>query len=367
MKTFHLPDLGEGLPDGEIVKWYVTENQDIQIDEPLVAIETAKAIVDVPSPYTGRIVKLYAKENDVVKTGAPLVDFETEQKKSSSTVAGELSESDTIHVDQAVEIHQGMQGIKAVPAVRALAKKLQVDLASVQPSGVEGTITINDVKKAHESQQNLPPYEPLRGPRRRMAMHMSQSHQQVVPVSLFEDACVDTWIQNKEITVRVILAIIRACQQEPLLNAWYDASTMAIRKFNEVHLGLAIDSPDGLFVPVLKNAHQKNKEQLSNDIAMLRQQSMERSFKPEQFAQPTLLLSNFGKFTGRYATPIIMPPTVAIVAIGKWRYEPKVVNDKIVPSAILPVSLTFDHRAITGGEASRFLGALIENLSKPAQ
>lgn len=362
MKTFHLPDLGEGLPDGEIAKWHVKEGDFIKLDEPLVSIETAKAVVEVPSPFSGKVAKLHGKEGDIIPTGSPLVDFEGEEKRESSTVAGEIKVGEEILNEKAMSI-SGRGGVKVLPAVRALAKKLNVDLNSLTPTGPDGTITAEDVKQASDALNKAGPIEPLKGVRRMMAIAMAQSHSEVVPVTILDDVDITSWVKEKDFTVKVMMAMVKACQQEPALNAWYDGQAMGRRLIPSVNIGLAVDTPEGLFVPVIKDAQEKTAKALREEVNQLKQEVGARTVTPQQLQGATIVLSNFGKFAGRYANPIIVVPTVAILGVGVLREEVRPVNGEIAIRSVLPLSLTFDHRAVTGGEATRFLGEVIKALS----
>jgi pyruvate dehydrogenase E2 component (dihydrolipoamide acetyltransferase) len=362
MKTFHLPDLGEGLPDGEITKWHVKVGDTIKVDDPLVSIETAKAVVEVPSPFSGKVAKLYGQEGDIIPTGEPLVDVEGDEKKDSGTVAGEIKVGNEVIAEKAMNIGNRATGIKVLPAVRALAKKLNVDLNMVTPSGGDGTITADDVKKASEHLQAAGPIEPLKGVRRAMAMAMSQSHAEVVAVTIHDDVDITHWVKEKDFTVRIIQAMVKACQKEPALNAWYDGQAMGRRLLSQVNIGLAMDSHDGLFVPVLKDAQEKNSQQLRSEIESFKQQVNSRTIAPKDLQSASIVLSNYGKFAGRYANPIIVVPTVAILGVGALREQVLPINGKPEVRSVLPLSLSFDHRAVTGGEATRFLAALMEAL-----
>lgn len=364
MKTFHLPDLGEGLPDGEIVKWHVKEGDLVNIDDPLVSIETAKAIVEVPSPYTGKIAKLHGSQGDIIPTGSPLADFNVAQKEESSTVAGEIKVGNEILTEKAIPISGRAGSIKVLPAVRALAKKLNVDLATIIPSGADGTISANDVHRASETLSKAGPMEPLRGVRRAMASAMAQSHAEVVPVTVMDDVDISTWVKEKDYTVRTLLAMVAACQKEPSLNAWYDNQAMGRRLLSAVHIGLAVDTSDGLFVPVIRDVQEKSAIELRNEIEQLKKEVNDRTIDPQKLHGATIVLSNFGKFAGRYANPIIVPPTVAILGVGVWRDQVIPVKGEPAIRAMLPLSLSFDHRAVTGGEAVRFLSELMQNLQK---
>ncbi|WP_133127246.1 dihydrolipoamide acetyltransferase family protein [Legionella nagasakiensis] len=370
MTIFNLPDLGEGLPDAEIHEWFVKVGDKVKADQPLVSMETAKAVVDVPCPQDGTIVKLFGQSGDVIKTGDPLVAFEAEGTvvKDKGTVVGNLEESTEISEDRfivgsAVSTHKR---IKTTPTVRMLAKKLGIELNTLKGSGEHGVITREDVQRAAEKKSQLKEgFEPLRGVRRAMLNSMVQSHQEVVPVSIFDEADIERWKPGDDITVRLIHAIVDACQKEPALNAWFDTEHGARCCFDEVHLGLAMDTEDGLFVPVIHNADQCSAKELREIINEYKHSVRERDVPAEKLKGATITLSNFGKFAGRFASPIIVPPMVAILAVGRLYQGAVSVDGNIEAHHLLPLSLSFDHRAVTGGEATRFLGAVIESLQKP--
>jgi len=369
MDIFKLPDLGEGLPDAEIHEWFVKVGDVVAADQPLVSMETAKAVVDVPCPQSGIIAKLYGQPGDVIKTGEPLMAFEmlTAPRADKGTVVGNLEESTDISEDNFV-IGSGVSNKnrpKCTPNARLLAKKLGVNLSTLSGTGEHGLITRDDVEQASQKQSQLPEgFEPLRGVRRAMLNSMVQSHQDVVPVSLFDEADIASWQDHEDITVRLIRAIQDACQVEPALNAWFDTTHGARKCFDAVNLGLAMDNDEGLFVPVLHNVKSQSDQQLRATIDEYKKTVMERTIPAEKLKGATITLSNFGKFAGRFASPIIVPPMVAILAVGRL-YEGVVSHQgKIESHRLLPLSLSFDHRAVTGGEATRFLGAVIKSLQK---
>lgn len=367
MTIFNLPDLGEGLPDAEICEWHVKEGDQVEVDQPLVSMETAKAVVEVPSPQTGKIIKLYGKAGDIIQTGAPLAAFaNTAKKQDAGTVVGSLAASDeTLSADFIIGAAKQDKAttVKATPAVRALARKLNIDLATVRASRKDSVITAEDVNR-HHAEQAQPEAEALRGVRRAMAITMTQSHREVVPVTIYDDADINTWQATEDTSIRLIQALVTACGKEPALNVWYDSKANSRRMHKQVNLGLAMDTEEGLFVPVIHDADSKSDTQLRDIINQLKTSVGKREIPPEQLRDPTIILSNFGKFAGRYANPIIVPPTVAILAAGKIRNEAVISNDEIAAHRIMPLSLTFDHRAVTGGEASRFLGIVIAALEK---
>ena len=488
-KTFYLPDLGEGLPDATIVEWAVQEGDIVKLDAPLVSMETAKAVVDVPSPFSGKVTKLHGRNGDVIDTGAALVEIEIDPKlpqraeaeatghhhgppkaaqpaqgpgapapddpkkviaseeggeiatggkapatrtesvrEDAGTVVGAMEASDRVVSESALAVG----GVKAVPAVRALAKKLQVDLSKVAATGAGGVVTLQDVKKAAEAgtakHSPLPPGEagarsatregrgspqrpapsvassgaaappspdgrrestsrtqlsasgqPMRtapptqnpvygqpdqikGVRRNMARVMADAHSKVVPTTLADDADIQSWLPGNDITVRLIRSLVAACKAVPALNAWFDGDNLTRTLHPHVDIGIAVDTEDGLFVPALRNADVLDAAGVRTALNRIREQVQTRSIPAEELKGYTISLSNFGVFAGRYATPIVVPPCVAIVAAGKLRHEVVAVMGAIETHRVIPLSLTFDHRACTGGEAARFLKAMLDDL-----
>ena len=376
MNIFKLPDLGEGLTEVEIVEWLVKAGDDVELDQPLVSVETAKAIVEIPSPQKGKIYKLYGEQSDIVQVGDPLIEFEgagqtqpqptPAKREDTGTVVGEVVVGKDIVNEKATSVGQGSSGIKATPAVRALAKRMDVDLSVVTPSGPNETITAADVQRVAKIFAEVGPLELLRGVRRAMANTMTRSNAEVVPVTIYDDVDIDAWKSSGDITMRVIRAIIKACDKEPSLNAWYDSHAVGRRVLKKIDLGIAVDTNDGLFVPVLRNVRERSPEDLRKGLEAIKRDVKARSIPPEELRGYTFTLSNFGVFAGRYANPIVVSPTVAILGSGKVRKEVVAVDDQPLIHWVLPLSLTFDHRAVTGGEATRFMGVLIEDLSLPS-
>ena len=388
MKTFMLPDLGEGLPEAEIVTWHVKEGDKINVDEPLLSVETAKAVVEVPSPFTGTVVKLHAAEGSIVETGKPLADFridgeddttpgkeaKDENSGDTGTVVGNMPTSDEIVVETAVaggKRKRARGRIKAAPATRALAKKMGLDLASVPASGKFGQVTADDVRQASQpgsasTAPSAPPAlgeaEPLRGPRRAMAQSMSLARDQVSPCTIFDDADIHAWLRKNDITARVLRAIAAGCRAEPGLNAFYDGEAKSREMHGRVDIAMAVDTPDGLLVPVVRDVAGKDASQLRADINRIKKTTHERSVAPADMRDYTITLSNFGMMAGRYATPVVVPPTVAILATGGIRHDVVAVIGGVEVHRRIPLSLTFDHRCVTGGEACRFLAAVIADL-----
>jgi pyruvate dehydrogenase E2 component (dihydrolipoamide acetyltransferase) len=358
MKIFNLPDLGEGLQEAEIVEWHVKPGDDIAADATMVSVETDKAVVDIPAPFTGRVEKLFAAKGEVVRVGAPLIGFVGEAT-DTGTVVGEL-EPPTTAAPIAAPTHAA--AVRAAPAVRALARELGVDLAAVDGTGPEGAITSADVRRAAASIAAASGEE-LRGMRRAMAQRMAAAHAQVASVTVFDDADVHAWPHGTSVLLRLLRALVAACRAVPALNAWLEGERR--RVFEEVHVGIAVDIADGLIVPVLRDAHALDAAALEREARALIDAAHARAVAPERLRGATITLSNFGPIGGRYATPIVVPPSVAILGAGRIALAPTALADgTLAAHPVLPLSLTFDHRAVTGGEAARFLNAVIADLRR---
>ncbi|HEY4144935.1 dihydrolipoamide acetyltransferase family protein [Pinirhizobacter sp.] len=456
IKTFYLPDLGEGLPDATVVEWHVKEGDTVKLDAPLVSMETAKAVVDVPSPFSGKVTKLHGAAGDIIETGAALADVEIDpnakqradaeatghhhgpkkgvgspapdnaakvvasdeggeidtngkpDREDEGTVVGAMVSGNAVHTEQV----SSAGGVKAVPAVRALAKKLKIDLSRVRPTGADGVVTMKDVKEAAangSAAQGAAPARPagarhlapelpeptaapqrsavslagkpvrtgppsqavmgqpeqLKGVRRNMARVMADAHAQVVPTTIVDDADLHAWIGKQDITARLVRSIVTACKAVPALNAWFDGKNLTRTLHPQVDIGIAVDTDDGLFVPALRNADMLDAAGVRGAIKRLRAQVEDRSIPASELSGYTISLSNFGMFAGRYASPVVVPPTVAIIGAGKLSHDVVAVMGGIEVHRRMPLSLTFDHRAATGGEAARFLKAMMDDLAAP--
>lgn len=377
MKSFLLPDLGEGLAESEIIEWHINVGDHVEIDQVILTVETAKAVVEVPAPYSGKVVSRHGEAGDVINIGSLLLEIEESASSSNlhhhatsdaATVVGSVSSTThKIDVDdfwvgnshQSTE-HESATKVTALPSARLLAKKLGVDLLGIHGSGHDGTITDDDIYD--EAGKRQPGTEVLKGARRTMVGTMAESHHNVASVTITEEALLEHWSGNEDISARLIQAVVYACQKEPALNAWFDAQTMTRCVHNEVNIGIAVDSSHGLYVPVLRSANEYDRESirawLSRTVIGIR----ERKIGREQLQHATITLSNFGAIAGIFATPVVSPPQVAIVGAG--RIIEKVVLRDGMPVQIraIPLSITFDHRACTGGEAARFTKVLVEHL-----
>jgi pyruvate dehydrogenase E2 component (dihydrolipoamide acetyltransferase) len=365
MRQFSLPDLGEGLEEAEIVAWHVTEGDHVVADQPLVSVETDKAVVEVPSPQSGRIARLFGAKGDLVKVGAPLVEFAEGPGADAGTVVGELGREETRSEPRPAPGEPARAGPpRVLPAVRALARKLDVDLTLVHGSGPDGTLTRADVERAAKSLTDMGPAEPLRGMRRAMALRMAAAHAEVVPANVTDEADVGDWGPAEDTTIRLVRAIAAACKAEPSLNAWYFPAAGERRLIARVDVGMAVDTEGGLIVPVLRNVGGRDARDLRAGLDRLRADAAARSIPPEELRGATISLSNFGMIGGRFANLVVVPPQVAIVGAGRVGKRVMVHADQPAVRRVLPLSLTFDHRVVTGGEAARFLVALKSDLER---
>ena len=366
MSVLKLPDLGEGLQSAEIVSWHVAVGDHVVTNQPLVAVETDKAVVEVPAPHAGTIAALCAEVGDTLEVGAPLVEFSEGEARDTGTVVGSLAASPAVAPTDTAR-GGAPQGAVA-PRVRALARELGVDLTFVTGTGPNGAILSRDVEAAAGQPGSAAPIaepgEKLRGVRLAMAQRMADAHQQVVPASVHDDANIDTWPEHSDVTLRLVQAIAHACQVEPAINCWLEPGPLRRRLHDRVDLGVAVDTADGLFVPTLRDVTRRDGDELRKGLDRLKQDVLDRRIPPGELRGQTITLSNFGAIGGRYAELVVVPPQVAIIGAG--RVAPAVVplDGQPVIRRMLPLSLSFDHRAVTGAEAARFLAAMIEHLEQ---
>lgn len=405
MRRFNLPDLGEGLQEAEIVRWHVSVGDTVEVDQPMVAMETAKAVVEVPAPWSGVIAALHGKPGDTIATGSPLVDFHADEDPAKPCGANGAGDAALAHggvVGQMPETGEVLatttpatsrRGARArnrvVPAARELARRLGVDVDALAGTGPGGVVTLDDVLAAQPAVAAAEPavalprvtsalrpaiggdiastgeLEILRSLRRAMAQSMTLARDNVMECTVFDDADIEGWREGGDYTVRLLRAIAAGCRAEPGLNAWFDGSTHGRRLFPHIHVGIAVDTPEGLLVPVIRDAGNRDAAALRAEINRLKKGARERTLPPADLKDFTIMLSNFGVWAGRYATPVVVPPAVAILGAGRITRDVVAVADRIEAHRRIPLSLTFDHRCVTGGEAVRFLAAVIEDLEKP--
>lgn len=375
MSTFALPDLGEGLVEAEIISWHVAEGDHVVVDQPLLAVETEKAVVEIPSPQAGHIGKLFAKVGEHVKAGAPLLEFEEGPHAESGTVVGQLAGAAAAKpapragagatADEPTHRAAAASAVRASPAVRARAREFGVDLSAILPTGPDHTITLADVQAAAPG-SSTKQGATFRGVRRVMATNMQRAWREVVHATLQDEADIEGWSPSEDLTSRLVRALVVGCRAEPTLNASFDAATLSLRENETIDLGIAIDSPEGLFVPVLRDVARGTPPDWRRQIDAFKRGVQERSLAPADLRGATISLSNFGSIAGRHASLIVMPPQVAILGVGRTVMHPVQADSGIVLHRALPLSLTFDHRAVTGGMVARFMRAVIADLEAAA-
>ena len=344
---FKLPDLGEGLTEGEVARWLVQEGQEVAEDDPLVEIQTDKTTVEVPSPAAGKVARILVAEGAVVPVGTVLV------------VIGSPSEV----APPAHDFARPEATPQATPLVRRIARELSVDLATVTGTGPRGRIREEDVRAAagasapHEGRR-----EPLRGVRRLIVEHMTRAHREVAPV---------TWVEECEFDGvpldRLVPTVLRACalalKEFPELNARLEGDEIVY--LERYDLGVAVQTDQGLVVPVVRECDARSVDELAEDVKRLADAARAGTLKPEELRGSTFTVTSAGKLAGLVQTPIVNYPEVAILGIGRIGSRPVVRDGEIVVRQMGNISITFDHRVIDGARAAAFGLAVIERLQKP--
>ncbi len=418
---FKLPDLGEGITEGEVVKWKVKEGDVVEEHQVLLDIETDKAIVEVPSPKKGKVSKISKKEGEVVNVGETLLEIEEaaageapgEEPPEKPAVEKTVTEAPAPAPEEAPAPEREesfsivgkvpeKQEVMASPKARSLAKKLGIDISSVSGTGPGGFVTDADVRAAsgkapaagpaapvEEKPAAAPPAEkwgpvervPLKGLRRSIAKNLMTSKRMTAFVTGMDDADVtELWDLRvkerraaKEKGIHLTFmpffmkAVYHALTSHPMLNASMDeqAGEVMVKKYYNV--GVAVMTPDGLMVSVVKDVDKKTILVLAAELQELSKKARDRKITLEELKGSTFTISNFGSFGGTYATPIINYPDVAILGTGKISERPWVKSGQIVIRKILPLSLTFDHRVVDGAEAAQFLNRVKNYLEDPGK
>ncbi|GAB4458084.1 MAG: pyruvate dehydrogenase complex dihydrolipoyllysine-residue acetyltransferase [Anaerolineae bacterium] len=408
MYEFKLPDVGEGIHEAEILAWLVKAGDTVKRDQPILEIQTDKAVVEIPSPVSGTIAEIRAEPGQVVTVGQVLVVIEAEgATEKPKTVA-----------HTAVSTPTGSpQRVLAAPAVRKLALELGIDLTQVAGSGPAGRVLPSDVRKAAEQPQTPPqeitqpapspengkgserattpttlPTAPIRpqpdqetveeealhGLRRRIAERMEQAWQ-IPHVTTFDEVDVTNLIalrrhlqpEAERRGVRltylpfIIKATIQTLKEFPYFNASLDMANQKILLRRYYHIGVATAVPEGLLVPVIRHADQQNLLQLAGELSRLTEAARQRALSLAELSGSTFTITNFGSFGAQQGTPIINPPEVAILGCGRIEEKPVVREGQIVARAMLPLALSFDHRLIDGATAGSFLNRLKMLLADP--
>ncbi|PLT35439.1 dihydrolipoamide acetyltransferase family protein [Bacillus sp. V5-8f] len=412
---FKFPDVGEGIAEGEIVKWHAQPNDVIVEDQLIVEVQTDKAIVEISSPVGGKIEKLHGDEGENIEVGSILVSIETNKstkseppKESSeknnyiSKTSSEISTSMSVETSSAQKRKPGKYLPIAVPSVRKLARELKVDLTMVTGTGKGGRITEQDVRSFLDNSQSRQLQEttinienpqslgeeqfeldervPLKGIRKQIAQNMMKSTSLAALSTVMDDANITELISLKEKMAEkamkrgvkltylpyIIKAVVTALQEYPYLNSTIDLETQEIILKKRYNIGVAVDTPSGLMVPVIKQADKKSIRRLAKEIVSLSEKARNNKLKLEDMQDGTFTISNIGATRSvKYGTPIVNHPEVAILGVNKIHKKPVIVNNEIAIGDVVGLSLAFDHQVIDGVLAANFLKRVIEFLEQP--
>jgi pyruvate/2-oxoglutarate dehydrogenase complex dihydrolipoamide acyltransferase (E2) component len=348
--SFKLPDLGEGLTEGEVARWLVAEGQEIVEDDPLVEIQTDKATVEIPSPYAGTVLQVLVAEGEVVPVGAVLVVI----GEAGEVVPGEAPAAAKPSTSRpAAPGHPRGPRVAATPLVRKVAQELGVDLAAVTGTGPDGRITEEDVRAAADGGAGVSEgrREPLRGVRRLIAEHMTRAHREVPPVTWVEE-CDFEGVELEHLLAIVVKAVADALPEFPELNARLDGD--AIVYLDRCDIGVAVQTEQGLVVPVVRGADKRSPDELDAEIRRLADAARTGSLKPEEVRDSTFTVTSAGKLAGLFQTPIVNHPEVAILSIGRIAPRAVVDDGEVVARRTGTIAITFDHRVVDGARAASF-------------
>jgi len=339
---FKLPDLGEGLTEGEIARWLVTEGQEIAEDDPLVEIQTDKTTVEIPSPAAGTVTSILVEEGKVVPVGTVLVVIGGDPDGQRLAAAPEAPAK-----------------ARVTPLVRKIAQELGVDLDSLVGTGPQGRITEEDVRGTAGPSEGR--REPLRGVRRVIAEHMARAHREVPAVTWVEE-CDFSGMDLKQLVPWALKACAETLKEFPELNARLERDEIVF--LDRYDLGVAVQTDDGLVVPVVRDCATRSVEDLGADVERLAESARAGTLKPEELRGSTFTVTSAGKLGGLFQTPIVNHPEVAILSIGRIGPRPAVRDGEVVAVQIGHVSVTFDHRVVDGARAAEFGLAVIRRLEQ---
>jgi pyruvate dehydrogenase E2 component (dihydrolipoamide acetyltransferase) len=332
---FKLPDLGEGLTEGEIARWLVAEGDDIAEDQPLVEVQTDKTTVEIPSPAAGPVTKILVAEGEVVPVGTVLV------------VIGEGD----------VPVRESPERVQATPLVRKIAGELGVDLATVTGTGPGGRITEDDVRGVSSPKEGR--REPVRGIRRQIVEHLTRAHREI-PAVTFVEECDFTNVDMKQLLPIVLKATAETLKEFPELNARLEGDDIVF--LDRYDLGIAVQTDQGLLVPVVRGCDSRSIDELRADVDTLAEKARTGALDASELRGSTFTVTSAGKLGGLLVTPLVNHPEVGILGIHRIAQRPVVRDDEIVVRRMGNVSVTFDHRVVDGARAAEFTLAVIARL-----
>jgi pyruvate dehydrogenase E2 component (dihydrolipoamide acetyltransferase) len=364
---FKLPDLGEGLTEGEIARWLVDEGQEVAEDDPLVEIQTDKTTVEIPSPAAGKVARILVAEGEVVPVGTVLV------------VIGEDGAAPAAPPEPAVPaiadkgsdpLQMPAPRVRATPLVRKIAQELGVSLEGVAGTGAQGQVTEADVRAAAAGTRGQTPYisegrrEKLRGVRRLIAEHMTRAHREVAQVTWVEE-CDFEQLDLQLLVPTALKACALALREYPELNARLEGDEVVY--LDRYDLGIAVQTEQGLVVPVVRACDSRPVAAVAEDVARLAEAARAGTLAPEELRGSTFTVTSAGKFGGLFHTPIVNYPEVAIMGIGRIGPRPVVREGEVVVRQTGTVAVTFDHRVVDGARAAAFGLAVIRRLENPSE
>jgi pyruvate dehydrogenase E2 component (dihydrolipoamide acetyltransferase) len=370
---FKLPDLGEGLTEGEIARWLVSEGQEIGEDDPLVEIQTDKTTVEIPSPAAGKVAQILVAEGQVVPVGTVLVvigeDGEVPDEQPRAEPAEQQDVSPSAGSGGQTPSRVQHDRVRATPLVRRVASELGVELETLTGTGAQGRITEEDVRSASAVSGGQTPgqgqegrREPLRGVRRKIAEHMARAHREVPAVTWVEE-CDFGSIDLKQLLPLTLKAVADSLQEFPELNARLEGDEIVY--LDRYDLGVAVQTDQGLVVPVVRSCDSASTDELAAEVARLAEAARSGKLKPEELRGSTFTVTSAGKLAGLFQTPIVNYPEVAILSIGRIAERPVVRGGDVAVRPVGYVSVTFDHRVVDGARAAEFGVAVIRRLESP--
>lgn len=417
---FNFPDIGEGLDEGTILEWYVVKGQQIKSGDPLVKMETDKVVTDIPSPKTGTLTMVYGKIGEVIHVGNPLVEIEiegvegaaavAEQKKLEFDVVEEkgagvvgtlevagnnayLPSSDEGSSSEPATAEKSMKKVLATPVARAYAREFNVDINLVTGTGPGGRVMKEDIKNYFESSKRIEDnakvvpqlptdritYQPLSQIRKTIAKNMTTSKHTAVHMTVHEEVEISELIRirdkfkkqfsDKDIKISylpfVLKAVALALKKHPTLNAELDLEGNRMVFKNYVNIGIAVDTEDGLVVPVIRDVDQLTIAELAVKVMEIAEKGRTRQLSLNDMKDGTFTVTNYGSIGGLYAVPVINYPQAAILGIGRLFEKPIFKGTEVVKGSFFPLSLSVDHRIVDGGETTRFINTVMAYLNEP--